>query len=290
MTVTTDTTVDSPNYLSGPKILLQGDSGSGKTYAIASMVEWAAHQNPPRPVYVLFTENGLETLLGFWRDKGQPVPPNLSWHNVKAGTLSLKALTDAAQKVGMLSYDSITKMVDPERGSNNPYYKIMQALADFPDDRTGQKRGNIGSWGPEAIFAIDSLSQLAYACMTMVIGNKPTASQPDYGVAQNNLMNFLRFITQGFVPTVVMTAHVQRQVNEITGGVQLMTKAIGKAMADDIPQLFSEVLYSVREANAWYWDTAAVGVTTKTRYLPIAGKQKPDFATIMNKWVARGVV
>ena len=288
--LTADTPVDAPNYLSGPKILLQGDSGAGKTYAIASMVEWAARQTPARPVYVLFTENGLETLLGYWRDAGKPVPENLHWHTVKTANLSLKALTDAAQKVGLLSYDSITKMVDPERGANNPYYKILQALADFPDDRTGKKFGNIGSWGPDAIFAIDSLSQLADACMKMVIGNKPTASQPDYGVAQNNLMNLLRFFTQGFAPTFVITAHLQRQTNEITGGVQLMTKAIGKAMADDIPQLFSEVLYSVRDANAWYWDTAAVGVTTKTRYLPIAGKQKPDFATIMNKWVARGSV
>ena len=48
--------------LYGPKILIQGDSGSGKTYALATMVEWAAKNS--REVFVLFTENGLETLLG----------------------------------------------------------------------------------------------------------------------------------------------------------------------------------------------------------------------------------
>ena len=288
-----------PTPLAGPKILIQGDSGAGKTYALATLVNWAAAQTPPREVFALFTENGLEALLGYWTDppsdpQGKPIrpkvaiPPNLRWHVIRAPSIGLKALTDAAQKVGLLSYESITKMTDPERGANNPYYKILQAFADFPDDRTGKKFGNIGEWGVDKILCVDSLSELGNACMKMVIGNKPTASQPDYGVAQNNLMNLLRFFTQGFVPTFVMTAHLQRQVNEITGGVQLMTKAIGKAMADDIPQLFSEVLYSVREGNAWYWDTAAANVTTKTRYLPIQAKIPQDFGRIMNKWVTRG--
>ena len=284
--------------LQGPKILLQGDSGSGKTYALATFVEWAAQQSPPVEVFCLFTENGLETLLGFWRDPpmdatgkatrpAREVPPNLHWHVVKAPTLSLSALTDAAQKVGMLSYDSITKMTDPNRGTNNPYYKILQALTNFVDDRTGKSYGNIGEWKADKALLVDSLSQLAENCMKMVIGNKPTASQPDYGVAQNNLMNLLRYFTQGFTPTVILTAHLQRQTNEITGGVQLMTKAIGKAMADDIPPLFSEVLYAVRDGNTWWWDTAAANVTTKTRYLPIKGKIVPDFAQIMNKWRTR---
>lgn len=288
---------DTAVELLGPKILLQGDSGSGKTTALATLVEWAARQKPAVDVFVLFTENGLETLLGYWRDppldaSGKPirppseVPANLHWHVVRTPALGLAALTDAAQKVGLLSYEALTKGTDPNRGTNNPYYKILQAMADFPDDRTGKKFGNIGLWKADKVFAIDSLSELANACMKMVIGNKPTASQPDYGVAQNNLMNLLRFFTQGFAPTFVMTAHLQRQTNEITGGVQLMTKAIGKAMSDDIPQLFSEVLYCTSEGTNYYWDTVAVGVTRKTRYLQ-PGKVKQDLGIIMDKWKVR---
>jgi hypothetical protein len=123
--------------------------------------------------------------------------------------------------------------------------------------------------------------------MKMVIGNKPTASPSDYGVAQNNLMNFLRLCTQGIAATFVITAHVDRQQDEITGGIKLMTKAIGKAMAGDIPQLFSDVIYCVREGSQWFWDTAAGNVDVKTRSLPIAAKIKPDFAQIMDKWLTR---
>lgn len=273
--------------LAGPKVLLEGPSGSGKTHAIGTLVDWAAAQPTPLEVFVLFTENGLETLKGYWSDRGKPVPANLHWHVIKTPAISLEGLLDAAKMVGNSSYEAVTKSVDPNRGRNNPWEKFLKALSDFPCDRTGKTYGNIGAWTPDRILVNDSLSETANACMRMVIGNKPTASQPDYGVAQNNLLNWLRYMTQAFQGTFILTAHVQRQVNEVTGMTQLMTKAIGKALADDIPQLFSDTIYTVREGTNWYWDTAAANVDTKTRYLPVAAKIKPDFAQIMSKWAER---
>lgn len=273
----------------GPKILIEGPSGTGKTYALGKLVEWAAENNTE--VFALFTENGLETLLGYWRDRDLEVPANLRYHSTLTKPLALDQLLKAADNVGKLSYESITKMVDANRGGdNNAFYKILQACSDFPDDRSGKKFGPIDTFGIDRIFVIDSLSELANAAFKMVIGSKPTASMPDYGVAQNNLMNFLRLCTQGLRCTFVMTAHVDRQQDEITGGIKLMTKAIGKAMANDIPQLFSDVIYCVREGTNFYWDTAAANVDVKTRNLPIASKQSPDFRIIMDKWKNRNVV
>lgn len=279
-----------PALLAGPKILLEGSAGSGKTFALGSLVDWAARQSPAYQVFVLFTENGLETLLGYWRDRKMPVPENLHWHVIRTPALSLESLIEGAGKVGMLSYDALTKNIDPNRGRNNPWEKFLKALSDFPDDRTGKTFGNIGTWDARTILVNDSLSETANACMRMVIGNKPTTSLPEFGVAQGNLMNWLRFMTQAFQGTFVVTAHVQRQVNEVTGTTQLMTKAIGKAMADDIPPLFSEVIYTVREGKDWYWDTAAANVDTKTRYLPIQSKIPPNFSAIMDKWLERSRV
>lgn len=271
--------------LSGPKILLIGAAGSGKTYALGTMVEWA--QAHDRKVHCLFVENGLESLLGYWLDRGKPIPPNLSYHVVTTKAIPLSSLIDASKKVGILSYKSITELVDPHRGDNNPYLRILESLTDFPNDRDGTKEGNIATWTSNDILCIDSLSELANACMKMVVGNKPTASQPDYGVSQNNLLNFLRYLTQGFQPTVVVISHVQRQTEELTGRTKLMVRAIGKAMADDIPQLFSEVLGCVRDGSNWYWDTADSSLDTKTRYLPIQSKITPNFSLIMDKWLKR---
>lgn len=276
--------------IDGPKILLEGSSGAGKTHALGTLVDWAARQSPPQDVFVLFTENGLETLLGFWRDRKLAVPANLHWHVSRTPALSLKSLIDSAKKVGDLTYEALTKSVDYDRGRNNPWEKFLTVLADFPDDRTGKRFGNIGDWPASRIFVNDNLSETANACFRMVIGNKPTASMPDYGVSQNNLVNWLRYMTQSFAGTFVLTAHVQRQINEVTGSTMLMTKSIGKALADDIPPLFSEVIYCHREGKEWWWDTAATNVDTKTRYLPIANKIRPDFAQIMDKWLERSKV
>jgi hypothetical protein len=101
-------------------------------------------------------------------------------------------------------------------------------------------------------------------------------------------MNFIRLLTQGFPFTFVMTAHVEREVDQVTQTTKLMTKAIGRAIAGDIPPLFSDVIYTVREGDSFYWDTAAYGVDTKTRSLGYKSKLKPDFATIMDVWKKRG--
>lgn len=279
--------IKEPAVLMGPKILLEGPAGTGKTHALGTLVDWAEKNG--KKVCILFTENGLESLLGYWLDRSLSVPANLFYHSVITKPLSLKQLMKSADDVGKLSYESLTKMVDPLRGGeNNAFHKILSACADFPDDRTGSKLGPIDEWGQDMIFGMDSLSETANAAFKMVIGSKPTASQPDYGVAQNNLMNFLRLLTQGLPCTVVVTAHVSRETDEITGGIKLMTKAVGKALANEIPQLFSDVIYTVREGANWYWDTAAANVDTKTRSLPIQSKIKPDFAQIMDKWVKRG--
>jgi hypothetical protein len=278
---------ETTSQLMGPKILLEGPAGTGKTYALGTLADWAEANG--KEMFVLFTENGLESLLGYWTDRGLPVPKCLHYHNAVTRPIALSSLMQAADNVGKLSYEAITKMVDANRGgANNAFHKILTACSNFPDDRTGNKFGAVDSWGSDRIFAIDTLSELSNAAMKMVIGSKPTASMPDYGVAQNNLMNFLRLCTQGIPCTFAITAHVTRETDEITGGVKLMTKSIGKALANEIPQLFSDVIYTVREGSNFFWDTAAANVDVKSRSLPIKAKQPPDFGQIMEKWKSRG--
>ena len=274
------------SLLSGPKILLMGPSGTGKTYSIGTLVDWAAVSG--KRVFVQFSENGLETLLGYWRDKSKPVPENLYWQQMLTKPISLKGLINAADAVGKLSYESLTKMSDPNRGGeNNAYMKLISACTTLKDDRTGKEQGPIDELGLGWIFVQDSLSELANAAFKMQIGARPTASPSDYGVAQNNLMNWLRFCTQGISSTYVLTAHISRETDEITQSTKIMVKAVGKAMANEIPQLFSDVILSVREADKFYWDTAAYGVDTKTRSLGYRSKLEPNFASILEVWKKR---
>lgn len=265
--------------------MLEGSSGTGKTYAIGTCVDWCAANGIE--VFALFSEQGIETLIGYYADKGKPIPECLHWHVLNIQPLNFGQLQDAAKKIGMLGYESLTKLSDPTRAQNNPLEKILGILCDFPDDRTGKRFGPVDGWKNDRFLWMDGLTELVVAITKTVIGNKPTMAPPEYGLAQNQIMNLLRLLTQGCRCHFGLIAHISREKDEISGGIKLMTKAIGSAISGDIPPLFSDVIHACREGASFYWDTASSVVDVKTRNLPIAGKLPPDFAQVMNKWKAR---
>ncbi len=272
--------------LVGPKVALMGLGGTGKTHSLGTLAEWCEREG--FEMAILFTENSTETFLGYFRDKEKEPPPCIYWHQQVTRAIPLTSLVDTADKVGKLSYEALAKSVDGNRGGeNNSWWKILKSCSDFIDDRTGKKLGPVDSFPIKRVFAIDSLTELSNACMKMQIGARPMASPGDYGVAQNNLMNFLRLCTQGVECPFVMTAHVDRETDAVTQTTKIMIKAIGKALATEIPPLFSEVIYAAREGDKFTWDTAAYGVDVKTRSLGYKSGLKPDFATIFDIWKKR---
>lgn len=281
--------------LVGPNVLLNGEAGTGKTFIFGSLAEWCERNG--RKMAVLDIDGGLETLLGYWRDVGvppfnrkepAPIPACLHWHQLRTVPVSLVQMLKGAKDTGEMSYELLTKMQDNARGGeNNAFWKILIAMSDFKDDRTGKLIGPVDKLGTDWVFGLDSFTALSNAAAKMVIGSKPTMSPPDYGVAQNHIMNFLRLMTHGTAATFVLTAHPVRDKDEISGVVKTTISTVGTAIQPQIPPLFSDVIYTVREADKFYWDTAAYGVVTKTRSLGYKQKITPDFGAIMDLWMRR---
>jgi len=272
--------------LPGTKTLLMGDAGTGKTFAIKSAVDWCK-ANGNRQVFCLFTEQGLETLVGAYTDFNQPIPDNLHWHVLDMKPIKLASLMKTAENAGKMSYEAMTKMVDATRHETNVFLEILSILSDFPDDRTGQKFGAVDAWDNSRHLFIDGLTQLSNAAMKMIVGAKPTASQPDYGVAQNNLMNLLNLLTQATECHVALLAHCMRDRDETSGTVKLMPSAVGVALSPQIPPLFSDCIFTVREGDKWYWDTINTQAVVKTRSLQVAARLLPNFSAIYDKWLKR---
>lgn len=273
--------------LAGPNVLVNGESGTGKTYSLGTLVDWCAKNN--FQVFYFDIENSLETLIGYWRDAGKEIPSCLHWHQLKTAPVGLTQMMTAAKDTGDLSYELLTKKIDPNRGQTNPFYKILGAMADFKDDKEkGKSYGPVDKFGIDKVFILDSFTELSNAAAKMVVGAKPTMSPPDYGTAQNHLMNFIRLCTQGMSCTFVMTSHPARDKDEVTGAVRTTIKTVGTAIQPEIPPLFSDVIYAVREGSKFTWDTAGYGVVTKTRYLGYRSNILPDFGQIMELWKKRG--
>lgn len=267
--------------LPGVNVVLMGPAGTGKTHSIGTLVDTGLE------VFYLALEPGLESLKGYYTDAGKPIPPNLHWHTVKAPTASFEDMIDAATKINTLSLDTLAKMQDPNRGKHNQFISILQALSDFPDDRTGQKFGAVNSWKSDRVLVVDGLTGLNRAALSLVVGGKPVKSQSDWGIGQDQVEKLLRKFCDDCPCHFVLLAHVERETDQVLGGVKIMVSTLGKALAPKIPAMFSDVILTVREGTKWAWDTSNGQADLKTRNLPIAGGQAPTFKTIIDKWRAR---
>lgn len=284
MTEPTKSTEALKSVLPGVNVLLMGPAGTGKTHSIGTLVDAGVE------VFYLGLEPGLESLLGYWTDKGKPVPENLHWHQVDAPKASFADFLDSAKRVNTMALDSLAKIADPQRSKHDQFLKLIDALNNFPDDRTGEKFGCVDTWTPKRALVLDGMAGLSRAAMSLVVGGKPVKSQSDWGIAQDQIEKLIRMLTENSRCHFVLIAHVERETDAILGGVKIMVSSLGKALAPKLPPMFSDVILTVREGSKWSWDTGSALADVKTRNLPIASGQPADFGLIINKWKSRGGV
>jgi hypothetical protein len=275
--------VQPPSTLPGANILLIGPAGSGKTHSIGTLVDSGVE------VFFLGLEAGMESLFGYWKDKGKEIPNNLHWHTLAAPKASFTDMLDSAKAINMLSLEALAKQVDPNRGKHNRFISLLEALNNFPDDRTGQKFGAVNTWGPNKALVIDGMTGVNNCAMSLVIGGKPVRSQSDWGIAQDQVEKLIRMLCDGCSCHFVILAHVERETDMVMGGTKLMVASLGKALAPKLPPMFSDVILCVRDGgNKWTWDTGTPLADVKARNMPFASGQAADFGPLIKKWQSRG--
>jgi hypothetical protein len=261
-----------------------GPSGTGKTHSIGSLVDTGIE------VHFLAFEAGVESLLGYWTDRGKPVPPNLHIFTVKPASASWSEMADQVKFVNTLSYEALKKQTDPNRSKYDQFEKFLRTFNDVREDGTEKKYGSIDTWDTGKVLVIDGCTGLGDAAMKAVIGGKADRDQKDWGLAQNLMENFLRRVTSDCRCHFILLAHVERETDAILGGVKITVSTLGAKLAPKLPPMFSDVILAVRNVDKWFWDTANPQADLKTRNLPISSTNRPDFKQILDKWQSRGGV
>jgi hypothetical protein len=187
-----------------------------------------------------------------------------------------------------MALDTLAKMIDPKRMNHNQFVKILEALNNFKDQRTGESYGAVDEWGAGRALCMDSLTGLGRAAMSLVVGGKPVKNMSDWGIAQDQVEKILRMLTDNCRCWFILISHVERETDLVLGGVKLMVSTLGAKLSPKLAPMFSDVILCCREGTKFSWDTGSSSADVKTRNLAISAGLPPSFSPIVTKWLSRG--
>jgi hypothetical protein len=256
----------------GTNTLLLGATGTGKTYCLRTLADAGLE------VFIISTEPGIASTLG------DTDPSKVHWHYIAPATASWTDMIQSAERINQLSFEALAKLPDINKRKYHEFLDVLTTCNDFVDDRTGQHFGDVSTWGPDRALVVDSLSGLNVMAMNLVIGSKPVKSQADWGVSMDNLERFITKLTTDTRCFFILTAHLERETDEMTGGTQLMASTLGRKLAPRLPRFFDDVVQCRREGDKFVWATDTLNVDLKARNLPLSGSLAPSFTQIITAW------
>ena len=268
----------------GSKTLLLGPPGTGKTTSLVTFIEQGIE------LFVIGTDPGFEeSILDAIHERNLDIN-KLHYKYIGAGTPSFKALRNAAEKVGTMSYADVSTIKSGiDKHLYRQYYDVLDTLSDFVCDRCRKSFGATDEWTPEQMrcLAVDSLTGINRMALDLMIGGKPIAHQGEYGVAMEMEEKLVLTLCSNLRCFLVITAHLDKEPNLLTGVPQQMVGALGSKLAPKLPRSFSDVILAVKEGREFTWSTAANNVDLKNRSVPLGEKLQPNFKYMVDAWKRR---
>lgn len=189
------------------KILYVGDSSTGKTGSLVSLLQ-AGYS-----FRILDMDNGLDSLVAFARKSGADL-----------SLVEFETIRDKykGSKTG--------PRID---GTPKAFVEAMEILTQWSEIED-----------PKCIFVLDSLSAFSRAAFAWANNLNPTAKDKRqiFGVAQGAVEDALALITgESFRMNAIIISHVNYQESE-SGVTKGYANAIGKALGPVIPRYFNTML------------------------------------------------
>lgn len=270
--------------LQPPSSIVMGAAGSGKTTALVTYIEAGLE------LFVIGTEpNCADSLIDAMKARNLPME-KLHWHQVAPVAAGWSSLNSMVTTVNAMSYEDITKLKQGIGKSDQKALKeILDNIQNFRCDRTGLAYGDATLWGDDRAFAFDSLSGLSYSSMANTVGLKPAVHQGEWGVAMNVIDQLLLKVTSDCRCFFTLTAHTEKEVDQLGGGTKVMVSTLGAKLAPKIPKFFSEVIWAKRRLAdpKFTWSTIDNDADLKNRALAVSASLPPSFAPIVEVHLRR---
>jgi hypothetical protein len=195
------------------KMLLIGESGSGKTGALASLAA-AGYK-----LRIWDMDEGLDYLMFNMR----------KYHKDKLDNIEYESLRDKLKSAGGAGIIS--------SGVPTAYTRAVGLMDKWTDGTRPSE------WGPEYIAVIDSLTFLGNAAFRWKEALNPSAKDPRqiFYSAQEAVEDVLALLTSSdFNTNLIVTSHV-RWLERQDGSVKAFPSAIGGALGPKIPAYFNSL-------------------------------------------------
>ena len=229
------------------KLLVVGDTGAGKTVALATLA------NAGFRLFIQDYDNGLDALRHF-------VKPE--FHKQVFFKTFIDPLSDAQGRIagipsaatnGFKALDAWLEPLEADDPVPDGALNVTTPPA-LPGAKPGvalkrvANMGGVKQWGPQDVLVIDSLTFLGKACMNHVLalnghlGQRPT--MPDWGDAIAMQENMLAMLYSDTVKcNVVITAHLAFQDDTGLGGGQKgYPSALGSKLPPKVGRYFNSVV------------------------------------------------
>ena len=270
-------TPDWPYTIPGTSTLLLGPPGSGKTHALRTLLDAGLE------VFGIFTEpRGPEIV-------SDTDPDQFHWRYISPQSPGWAAMMESADLINKYTFEDLTKIKSGvNKTAYRQFYNLLAACANFTCDRTGKSYGPIDNLTNKQAFFIDSLSGVNIMAMDLVVGSKPTKAVGEWGVAMDNEERLINTWCSDLKCFFVLTAHIEREQDEISGATHIMASALGRKLAPKIPRFFSDVVHCKRvEGSTFAWSTITPQMDLKARTLPFQDNIPPSFVGIVERWKAK---
>lgn len=193
------------------KMLLMGDSGTGKTGSLASLAKAGYH------LHILDYDNGLDSLA--------------------------QALRDTPDVLANVDYESLRDKLKPSPmgpvvdGIPKAFTQGVNLLDKWSDGSRPRE------WGANHILVLDSTTHFGNAAYNWAVAMNPSCKDPRqwYGVAQDAFENVIALLTDpAFTANVIIISHIS-WVERPDGTMKGYPSSIGKALGPQIPTFFNSV-------------------------------------------------
>lgn len=259
-----------------PSTLLMGPAGVGKTTALTTLMQSGLR------LRLLATESSAPNRVLEEMSKRKIAADLFDWSYVSPSPTSWDSLLQSAKIVNTMSLKDIADMrTGIAKPDGKQWIRMLESIASFRSERTGELLGDATEWGADCCFAIDGLTGISTMSRNLTVGLKPNPAPGEWGVMQSNILELMRKLASDCKCFFVLIAHVEREMNELSGVNNITVSTLGAKLAPKLPPLFTNVVYAKRQHDRFFWSTADSGVDTKNGDLPLSDSLEPTFAPII---------